>query len=473
MFTHIPYINHGYYITDNYILKYYKKRLHIFQYNVQLAKKFEQLYCNSLKKANKKFIIDIRRKHIKYRNEIKKKNIFEVWLINDEIDRAGDSGEYFFRFLKSKKPKGIKPYFVILKTCPDYKRLKKLGGILDINSPRYKNTFLESNKIFSTVYDPWIYNPFQNEQKYLRDLFNFTIILINYNILIDDLSKLINKSDRNIYFIVTSSNKENKAILSSNLRCNRNNIILTGMPKYDNLERLKKLIKNEKIILIMPNILKNSFKSIKQRFFYEEKFLSNLTRCFEFYNKLINDKLLLLYMNDYNYTGIFCFPHFINSKYFHFFQNKKFSVIKNCDSEKLIVKSSLLITDYLDLFFDFAYLRKPVIYNNFIIKNYRNIPNRESNFDCKKFGFGSICSNIQCIIKEIIFELKNKCKLRKKYFHKIEKYFAYFDENNSQRLFEKISEGKQNIVGKENNLIFIFFSLIILIMVKVINFLIF
>ena len=248
LFTHIPYKNHGYYTSDNYIIKYYKRRLYIFQYNDQLVKKFENLYCKELKKADKKYIIHIRRKHIKYRNEIKKEKGFEIWLINDELDRAGESGEYFFRFLKSKKPKGIKPYFVILKNCPDYKRLKKLGDILDINSKKYKNVFIESNKIFSSIYDSWIYNPFEKDQKYLRDLFNYTIIFLKYDILINDLSKYISNFHKNIYLIVTSSKKENKAILSSNSVFNRSNIILTGMPKYDNLEKLQKLVKKKKKI---------------------------------------------------------------------------------------------------------------------------------------------------------------------------------------------------------------------------------
>ena len=158
---------------------------------------------------------------------------------------------------------------------------------------------------------------------------------------------------------------------------------------------------------------------------------------------------------------------------FYLYLNKKFSIIKNCDTEKLILKSSLLITDYSNSFFDFGYLGKPVIYTNFALKNYKNNLNHITYFDYKKYGFGPICGNIQCIIREIIFELKNNCKLRKKYFVRIQKYFVYIDENNSQRLFDEITKVKQEVVKKDNNPNFLYISVFIfMVIIKFINFLI-
>ena len=47
---------------------------------------------------------------------------YEIWIINDRRDKAGDNGEYFFRYLYLRQPKGIKIYFAIKKDCNDYKR---------------------------------------------------------------------------------------------------------------------------------------------------------------------------------------------------------------------------------------------------------------------------------------------------------------------------------------------------------------
>ena len=146
IFSHIPNINHGYYISENYIIKYLNKRLILFPNNKTLQIQFENQYCNELQKIKKDYIVKLRKKLIKSINNYNKEKTSEIWIINDGQDRAGGNGEYFFRFLKIKKPKKIKPYFAILKNCSDYKRLKGLGGILDLNSQKFKDIFLESKK---------------------------------------------------------------------------------------------------------------------------------------------------------------------------------------------------------------------------------------------------------------------------------------------------------------------------------------
>ena len=43
LFSHIPPLSNGYYISENIIIKYYNNRLTIFQYNQSLEKKFEKI----------------------------------------------------------------------------------------------------------------------------------------------------------------------------------------------------------------------------------------------------------------------------------------------------------------------------------------------------------------------------------------------------------------------------------------------
>ena len=104
LFSHIPPISNGYYIAENFIIKYIYKRLMIFQYKESLEIESEKLYSSELKKIKKDNIIYIRKKFIKKSKQIKKNKKFEIWLINDKPNQANDNGEYFFRFLKSRKP---------------------------------------------------------------------------------------------------------------------------------------------------------------------------------------------------------------------------------------------------------------------------------------------------------------------------------------------------------------------------------
>ena len=82
--------------------------------NQKLEQYYEDQYCNQLEQEGMSFIIKLRKETKLYRKKYKSSECKkEIWIINDEKDKAGDNGEYFFRYLKVKKPNGIKIYFAI------------------------------------------------------------------------------------------------------------------------------------------------------------------------------------------------------------------------------------------------------------------------------------------------------------------------------------------------------------------------
>ena len=206
--THIPPLKNGYYFKDNYIIKLTERRLSIFAYNSSLITYLENQYCKELKKIHTKSIVQLRENYFKNQHLNINFNETEIWLINDKKDRAGDNGEYFFRYLINKNITNIKFYFIIKKGNEDYERLKHLGNIIDLDSKTYLDIFINSDKIISSISDSWISNPYGEEKKYLRDLFHFDIIFLQNEILIYDLSKYLNRIINNFSLIITSSKKE-------------------------------------------------------------------------------------------------------------------------------------------------------------------------------------------------------------------------------------------------------------------------
>ena len=132
-------------------------------------------------------IIELRKKTIEYQNEKGNINKKEIWLINDSKNRAGDNGEFFFRYLVNKNHPSIDVYFTLNNCSIDFERLKKIGNILDYGSQDYLFTFLKANKIISSISDSWATNPFGKDKKYIRDLFKFDIIYLQNRIINDDL----------------------------------------------------------------------------------------------------------------------------------------------------------------------------------------------------------------------------------------------------------------------------------------------
>ena len=464
-FSHIPPIDGGYYISGNYIAKYINKSLTIFSNEEKLVKLFEKQYCEQLKKEGKDYLIKLRKENIESKNKIDKKHI---WIISDRPDRAGDNGEYFFRYLKNKNPKGIIPYFAIRNNCSDYLRLKKLGNVLNLNSDEYLNIFLKADKIISSMSNSWVDNPFGEDRKYIRDLFHFDLIFLQHGITKDDVSRYLNRFTKNYSLFVTSTKKEYKSILNYEYGYNKNNVILSGLPRYDNLYRLNKIKRREKLILIAPTWrmnIKGTTNLITYESIYSDSF--KFTDYFNFYNNLINNEKLIYIMKEYNYTGIFCLHPSFSSQYIDFTKNNIFLIRKKCNYQKYLLKASLLVTDYSSIFFDFAYLRKPIIYSHFDYEDYRMNHYPKGYFDYEKDGFGSVSYDLKSTVDNIINEIENNCLLRKKYLRRINKFFTYFDEHNNDRLYNGIiNNQKLENSLKESISTFIFIVSVILINTK-------
>ena len=470
-FINIPNVKDGYYESEKFLIKIIKRRFYIYRYNKILGILFEKQYYIYLKSIKKENIIKLRKIYKKfYYNKNKKK---EIWIINDKQYQAGDNGEYFFRYLIHKKLKEKMLYFAIKKECDDFRRLKKIGNILDLGSKEYLELFLKSDKIISSVLDFWVTNPFGEDQKYIKDLFHFDIIFIQCGLIRNDLSNIISRIINNFILFITSSKIEYKFILASKYYYNINNVLLTGLPAFDNVVEIKKKFNKEKLIFIFPtwrNYIRLTKNISSDKYIYSDKFKN--TKFFNFFNDLINHKKLLTNMKKFNYTGILCLHPYFSEQKKDFTSNNYFLINDFCNYQELLARASLLITDYSDIFFNFAYIKKPLIYAQFDNEKYRKFHHRDY-FDYNKDGFGPVCFNIECTIEEIIKEISINCSLKRNYLRRIQKFFYFSDKNHNDIIFDAIQNNYQGNIRMKNeyNNYFIlpFFIWFLIIMKKNIN----
>ena len=253
----------------------------------------------------------------------------------------------------------------------------------------------------------------------------------------------MNKFVKNYSIIFTASKYELKSFLSGKYGYTNKNIKLTGFARFDNFIINDTNYNSNNIILIIPTWRMN-FKGTVKPITYEGVYSNNFknTDYFKFYNNLMNSTILLNAMEEYNYKGIFCLHPSLSEQWRDFKNNSKFSILENYDYQSLLLKASLLITDYSSIFFDFAYMKKPVIYTQFDYEEYRKNHYKKGYFDYILNGFGPVCHEIETCINFIIDTLKNKCIIRKKYFKRIQKFFAFFDRNNNNRIYNTIKNSE-------------------------------
>ena len=98
----------------------------------------------------------------------------------------------------------------------------------------------------------------------------------------------------------------------------------------------------------------------------------------------------------------------------------------------------MIITDYSSIAFDFAYLKKPVIYYHYA-KDY-HFDLEESYFDYKTMGFGEVVDNHEELIDLIMEYVENECEMKDQYTKRVDDFFEFNDKNNCKRVYDAIKK---------------------------------
>lgn len=370
-----------------------------------------------------------------------------IWLISDRGMSGGDNGEALFRYIQTLKSVEADVYFVISKKAKDaYKRISKIGKVLNQNSWRYLLKFLLADKIISSHADIEVTNPFIRQKSHYEDLFNFDFVFLQHGVIHNDLSSWLNKVSKNIKLFITTSDSEYKSILSPKYGYTKKEVKLTGLPRYDLLENnpSNKLIiaPTYRVFLLNTKTNKSGARP------YDPEFTKS--EYFKFYNNLINDKKVLRALKNANMTGDFYIHPNFSAQTIDFNSNEVIKIAKfPYDYKRAISEGSLLVSDYSSIIFDFAYLKKPVIYAQFDKKKFfsDHTSVKDDFWDYERDGFGPVASSYEETLREIIKVIEDKCEMSKKYIKRAEEFFVYFDKNNSKRVYEAIKKIKKSNQG--------------------------
>lgn len=369
-------------------------------------------------------------------NDNKYKN---MWLICERGTEAKDNGYVFFKYLRKEHPE-INAWYVIDKNCKnDYDRVKDYKNIIQYNSEEHKIAFLLCEKLVSShigFIEPWSYKLY----KLLLDRADKKqYVLLQHGVITNDLSEHYSKKQSRVDRFITTTRKEYESVCGENYGYSKGEVVMTGLPRYDNLNEFE--TKNQ--ILLMPtwrtNIVSPSYN--KSADFNDDIFKQS--EYFKRYNSIINNKKLGQKLKEKGCKLIF-YPHYEIQDYIKFFKTDIENVIvaKKDDYEvqKLLKESNLLITDYSSVNFDFAYMRKPIIYYHYEKVDQRY---KKGYFEYKDDGFGNLVDNEEDLVDEIFKYMDSDYKMNQKYLDRINKSFNIRDDKNCERTFNVVKELKK------------------------------
>ena len=413
----------------------------------------------------KKMIVDISKKNIIFRNIIRK-----MLYIKNKIKYL----RYYYKYKVDDKlilfevyngrnyaccPKAIYEYMIKNKKYKDYKfiwafknpekyDLGKQTKIVKTNSKEYFK-YLSSSKywIVNSLVDVAIKK--KKNQIYLQCWHGTPLKKLRYDIevkgsVLNTINEIRKRNDLDAvkfdYFISPSKFCTEKFTSAFNLKkLGKENIIIEkGYPRNDYLfnykkedvEKIKKTLKlpkNKKIILYAPTFRDNQHTS-------GLGYTYNLGIDFDKLKKELNKDYIILFRTHYFISNSFDF-----SKYKDFI----YDVSDYDDINELYIISDILLTDYSSVFFDFANLKRPMLFYMYDLDDYKN------NLRDFYFDLDILPGPIVKTENDLINEIKNIDDYNKIYSDKYKKFnqkFNYLDDGNAaKRVVDVIFDKKSKI----------------------------
>lgn len=361
-----------------------------------------------------------------------------IWIVSDRPMAAGDNGEALFKYaIKQPDSEGTEILFALSKKSADYERMRGIGPVINTDTLRFKLKFLLADKVISSQADIETTNPFLRQRDHYGDLFEFEFVFLQHGIIRHDHTAWLSRFDRNINLFITSAQKEYDSILDYPYYYDSSQVILSGLPRYDYLTSAPA----GKLILA-PTYRKSLVREKTDRLGrrgYDSQFKGTYYR--EFYNRLINDERLLDVMRDSGMKGEFYLHQVFSAQREDFESNDVFKMMEfPYDYPKAFREGSLLVSDYSSVMFDFAYLKKPVVYAHFDVDAFfaGHSYSKSDFFSDEEDGFGDVCYDYESLVDAIIKTIENGCRMEQKYQQRVDSFFYRVDTSNSKRVYDAI-----------------------------------
>lgn len=357
-----------------------------------------------------------------------------IWVTFDKLYKGGDNGEYFYQYCLKNKDK-IRCYYVINSTAHDYQRLKHQKYVLRFKSIKEYLVVLNSQAVFATHSNPYNFLAFtRGKEKYFRDLMNFDVFCLQHGLTIQDIAHLQNRvcDNTKLYFCASLNEITNLEQAKYDYK-GYDYLKKTGIPRFDGLKS-----KEKKEILITPtwrSNMANTNTVIGGTRPYFEEFKN--TEYFKIFNTLINDERLIKCAKEYGYMITYLIHPTLTSQINDFDRNDYvniYSVTEDQSYEKILTESSLMVTDYSGVQYDFAYMRKPLIYfhPDELPPHYG-----AGGINYETEGFGPIIKDIDSLVDALIMNMKNNCVNSEEYIKRADKFFIYNDFNSCKRIYDE------------------------------------
>ncbi len=363
----------------------------------------------------------------------------EIWLAFEKLAvSAHDSGYYFFDYVY-KNNKHDEFYYIIQKDSPELKNLTdKKDKVIYFMTFKYFVYMFAAKLLISSDTKRNSYNLKLKKSKLARALTNKKIVYLQHGV--NGLKRVPDfHKNRGVFDLVIAPSNFEKQMIIEDWGYDESEVVATGLARWDGLVDKTDQIPYKQIF-IMPT-WRTWMDGMEREKFVESEY-------FEKYNKLLSSKKLHYLLEKYNVkVKFFLHPKFRD--YIDLFDSnspniEKFGFLET-PLDEMIMKSSLMISDYSSVIWEMFYLQKPCVFFHFDKNKYLEYEGSYMNFDTDLFGDVAYeTDQLVNIIEEYIY---NGFEEKEQYAEMRNKYFTFMDHHNSERIYKAIEENRDWLVS--------------------------
>lgn len=365
----------------------------------------------------------------------------------DKLYMGGDNGQHLFEYASERAANDksrAKHYYFVHGNTREYRELRSKGlRVVNFSSPLRKLYAINAYLICATHAGVPSYLGFNSfEKRWFAGVLKYHVVCIQHGLTVQDIPNLQARWRDNIERYFVASPVELANLRRPEYGYSEDQLRLTGIARFDGLDTGDE----EQVVLVFPtwrrDLISRASRAGRARP-YIETFSDSAY--YKTYSRLLTNNELLQGLRDRGWRIHFLLHPTLDK------QLEDFAAAVNVDPlaremvdvvspstegmSTSLRRSSILITDYSGIQFDFTYMRKPVVYYH-----PEGLPPTYGTtvFDPVRDGLGPSETTLDGLRSSVFHIIDNEGKPDPQYAARVESFFPFHDDRNSERIYQEL-----------------------------------
>lgn len=355
-----------------------------------------------------------------------------VWIVGELPYKAQDNGMHFFRYMREHH-REIDAYYVIREDSPERRNLEGLDNVLFYRSVEHIDKVLQAERIVGSHHPDFLY---PSRSPRFRRRVRAEKVFLQHGVtgakwMVPNYGKAVSGFETSLVCVCSDREKQ---FFVNDFGYTPKEVAVTGFARFDALFADDVPVV-ERQILVMPTWrpwLQDPTTFTESEYFHRWHDLLTGPEMRELEERTGAEVVLCLHPNMQQFSQHFASEHV------------RVVVQGEVDVQHLIKESAVMVTDYSSVAFDFAFLRKPVIYYQFDAELF-DAPHANPQLELP----GPVVATQGGILESLEAVAGDSWSMSDVYWKRAQAFCRFRDRHNCERIFEatRTLDGSRRLVA--------------------------